>query len=304
MNVIFMGTPEFAVPSLKRIINSTHKVAAVFTQKPKPQGRGLELTKSPIHSIAYEHGITAHTPSTLRSDDVIDLINSINADIIVVAAYGFILPKSVLESKKYGCINLHPSRLPRFRGAAPLQHTIISRDKESSICIIQMDEGMDTGDILLQKDFNLPESPTLKWLHDYTSNEGGKMIVEVLDDYENMPHKPQSQNGVVLAPKLRKEDSKINWNQDAFEIEAKIRGYSAWPGSFISTNIGDIKIIEAVALEFSHNSIPSTILDKNLMIIACAKNALKLELIRNDSGKLVSISDFINGLRGQKISII
>lgn len=298
MNVIFMGTPEFAVPSLFEIINSEHNISAVFTQKPKPKGRGLDIVKSPIHMLAEKHNLEIYTPSSLRTQETLDLIKSINADIIVVAAYGFILPSSILESKKYGCINLHPSRLPRFRGAAPLQQTIISRDTESSICIIQMDEGMDTGDILMQRDFDIPEFATLKWLHDYTSSIGAKMILDTLNQYSKIIPKPQNKEGIVIAPKLSKEDAKINWNDDAFNIEAKIRGCASWPGTFISTNFGDIKIIKAKPLNYNHKLKPSEIIELNSMIIACGQNALKIEKIRNSSGKTISISDFLNGING------
>lgn len=304
MKVIFMGTPEFAVPSLEAILHSGHEVSAVFTQSPKPKGRKLEITKSPVQIMAEEHSIPVFIPSTLRSEEIFKIIDNIEADIIVVAAYGFILPKSILECKKYGAINLHPSRLPKFRGAAPLQHTIMFQEEASSICVIQMDIGMDTGDIILQQDFTLTERASLQWLHDFTANEGAKMIVQVLNELPNIAHRPQSEAGISIAPKLSKEDAEINWNLDAFDIDAKIRACITWPGSYFLSNLGRIKLIATTPIAQSHNDKPGTIVDKKNLIIACGKNYLKLERIIAPSGKKISVKDFLNGISGKEFSVI
>jgi methionyl-tRNA formyltransferase len=295
-----MGTPDFAVPTLKALINSKHKVVAIFTQKPKPKGRGLEVTSSPIQIVAEEAKIPVYSPTTLKTEESFKMIDEIAADIIVVAAYGFIIPANILACKKYGCINLHPSRLPRFRGAAPLQHTIIEGDKESSICVIQMDAFMDTGDILLQKDFTLPPRPQLKWLHDYCAQEGAKMIVQTIDNIDSLKPAKQSVEGVKLAGKLRKEDGLIDFQMDAFEIDCRIRGTSAWPVSYFKSNIGDIKIIDAEPVILDHQESPGSMIDGQLLI-ACKKNALKINKLQAPGKKPLDSKDFFNGHRDFRI---
>jgi methionyl-tRNA formyltransferase len=314
VKIIFMGTPDFAVPTLMTLLNSDHQVTAIFSQKPKPKGRGMEVTISPIHMIANQYQLPIHSPTSLRNQEAFELINSIEADIIVVAAYGFIIPKNILESKKYGCINLHPSKLPRFRGAAPLQHTIIEGDNESSICVMQMDEGMDTGPILLEKHFELPKRPKLKWLHDYTSVEGAKIVLEVINNITNITPIKQNIVGVKYAPKLSKKHAFINWLDSANKIDAQIRGYAAWPGSFARSGDNIFKIIEAEPAELPSDTQadlpPGSIfeLHKNLHV-SCgiglsdkllgrvSSVALKILLIQPENKKPISGIDFINGYK-------
>ena len=293
-----MGTPYFAVPTLNSLITSSHEVTAVFSQAPKPKGRGMEVTISPVHNLAESYSIPIYTPSSLRNQETFEIINSIEADIIVVAAYGFIIPKNILESKQYGCINLHPSKLPRFRGAAPLQHTIIEGDEESSICVIQMDEGMDTGPILLQKDFTLPEKPTLKWLHDYTAGEGAKMILEAIDNIDRLAPCAQSNEGVVYATKLSKEDGFIDFGLSAEKICAKIRGCAVWPGSFARSDSNIFKIIDAEPIGAPSHLPPGSIFEseKN-MLVSCGNGVLKIISIQPENKKPISGQDFLNGYR-------
>ena len=297
MKVIFMGSPDFAVPSLKAIIESGHKVAAVFTQRPKPKGRGLKETKSAIHNLADQYNLPIYTPSSLRTIDVAEMVSGADADIIVVAAYGFIIPSNILYSKKYGSINLHPSRLPRFRGAAPLQHTIIEGDAESSICVIQMDEGLDTGDILLQKDFILPERSQVKWLHDYCAEEGAKLILEVLENIDSLKPIKQSTDNIKYAGKLSKEDGLIDWNLRALQLDAKIRGMSIWPGCYFKSNIGDIKIIDAEPLLLEYNEMPGKIIDPKNIIISCRSGALKINKLQLPGKSAMWAEEFINGYK-------
>ena len=298
-----MGTPDFAVPTLEHLIKSKHTVTAVFTQEPKPKGRGLEVSKSPVHIIADKNYIEVFTPKTLRNEETFENINSIKADIIVVCAYGFIIPKNILESKKYGCINLHPSKLPRFRGAAPLQHTIMEGDRESSICVIQMNEGLDTGDILIQKDFEIPVRASLKWLHDYTAEEGAKLVLSALDNYDRIRAVPQTEEGVLYASKLTKIDSFISFNIDAFKLDCKIRGMAAWPFSFFNTSLGEIKIIEAEPIYMEHNLSPGSVIDRENLIIACKTNAIKLNKIQLKNKNPINSKEFYNGYKNQEFFI-
>ncbi len=246
MDIIFMGTPEFALPTLKALNESKqHNIKAVFTAYPKSKGRGMKLTPSPVGEFAACFNLPVYTPKTLRSEEVQKQIHDIEADLIVVVAYGFIIPKSILYAKKYGCLNIHPSMLPKYRGAAPLQRVIITGEKETAVCIIQMDEGLDTGDILMSTRFSLEEDITLIDLHDKCAKIGADILLKTLQSINNLS--PISQDSlikdgkclidgrelddkVIYAKKLTKEEAEISWNEDAFVIDCKVRGSNPWPG--------------------------------------------------------------------------
>ncbi len=293
-NIIFMGTPAFGAPALELLIQE-HNVVAVFTSPPKPCGRRLQIQKTPIHQVAEKNNIQVYSPKTLRNEEVLRLINSIDADIIVVCAYGFIIPPKILEAKKYGCVNLHPSKLPRFRGASPLQHTIIEGDNTSAICIIKMDAGIDTGPILAQHDFVLPKRPALSWLHDYTAHNGADILSKAISSIEYITPVLQSTEGATYANKLSKEDSYINWKMSAEKIDSKIRGYVSWPGSITKSNLGDIKIIEARSISLNHNNNPAAILDHNDLIIACGEHAIQIDILQLPGKKTMDTRNFLNG---------
>ncbi|HJK87564.1 MAG TPA: methionyl-tRNA formyltransferase [Candidatus Megaira endosymbiont of Hartmannula sinica] len=264
MKVIFMGTPSFAVPILESIINSPdHELVAVFTKEPKKQNRGMKVIKSDVHqyiesyitnskdnsSSHNNNDIAIYNPKTLRTEDSYNLIKSIEADIIVVAAYGFILPKNILEMKKYGCINIHPSDLPKYRGAAPIQRTVINRDSKSSVCVMQMSEGMDEGDILLKEDIIIDnKNITSKQLHDSCAIIGGRLIIKFLNNINNI--KPTKQRGeVIYANKLTKEEGQINFEKHtASHIDAMIRGMNPWPGVYFYYRDTMIKIDETIII--------------------------------------------------------
>mgnify|MGYP001800871749 CR=1 FL=1 len=223
MKVIFMGTPDFAVPSLKALIESQDiEVTAVFSQRPKPKGRGYAAAKSPVQQLAEQHDIAVYTPKTLRKPAIQEQINQMPADIIIVVAYGFIVPPEVLNSKPKGCLNIHPSKLPRFRGAAPLQYTILHGDKETEICIMQMDEGLDTGDVLLKANLALDARVTLPELHDKCADIGAKLLLQTLRNYDDLTPQKQSEEGLVYAHKLEKHHGKIDWQQSAFAIDCQV----------------------------------------------------------------------------------
>ncbi|CAF2993514.1 unnamed protein product, partial [Rotaria sp. Silwood2] len=218
-------------------LHSTHhKVVAVFTQLPKSQGRGLKEIPSPVHKVALQYNIPIYTPTTLRSKEIVNLITAIEAEAIIVVAYGFLIPKAILESKKYGCLNIHPSSLPRHRGAAPLQHTIIAGDRTTAVSIIQMDEGFDTGDIILQHSFTLPTRITLPLLQAQCATIGATLLLNVLDNIGGLPRVVQNTENVTYAPKLKKEEGKIDWCDTAYKIDCKIRGMNPWPGVYFEYN--------------------------------------------------------------------
>ncbi|WP_016728149.1 methionyl-tRNA formyltransferase [Rickettsia sibirica] len=302
MKVIFMGTPEFAVPALKKLITH-HEVKAVFTQQPKAKGRGLNLAKSPIHQLAFEHQIPVYTPSTLRNDEIINLINKVNADIIVVIAYGFIVPKAILEAKKYGCLNIHPSDLPRHRGAAPLQRTIIEGDRKSSVCIMRMDTGFDTGDILMKEDFDLEERITLEELHNKCANLGAELLIKTLANIDNIVPITQPSDGVTYAHKLTKEEGKINWHESAYKIDCKIRGMNPWPGAYFSYNDKIIKILEAEYLNADHHCTSGTVISDKLEI-ACGSGILRVKKLQQESKKALNIEEFLRGTNILKDTVL
>lgn len=294
MNIIFMGTPQFALPTFAKLLNSGHRVVAVFTQRPKPKGRGMQETKSPVQLMAEEHGIPVHTPSTLRNLESFELISSIEADVIVVVAYGFIIPKSILDSKKYGCLNIHPSKLPKYRGAAPLQRTIMNGDSETAVCIMQMDEGLDTGDIILRKTLPLSPTVTLPELHDTLAEIGADLLLEALEDIDRLPRIRQASTDVSYAAKLTREESKINWYEPATVIERKIRGTNPWPGTFFEYQGKTFKVLEADCFDKEHEATPGEVISQGLEV-ACGHGVLAIKKIQQAGKKALYTEEFLRG---------
>lgn len=296
MKIIFMGTPEFSLPALMAIMNShNYRVVSVFTQESKPKGRGMKAAGSPVFDFAVENNIPIHTPKTLKGLEAMDLIDSIDADIIVVVAYGLIVPANILNSKKWGCLNIHPSKLPKYRGAAPLQRTIINGEKESAVCIMQMDKGLDTGDIILQKDFSLNNRVTFKELHDKCANIGAELLIEVLDKIDKLPRIKQQKCSASYAHKLSKQEGRVNWKEDAFEIDCKIRGMNPWPGVYFYHNGKMIKILEAEYTKRKHKSEIGTIINKNFEV-ACGRGTLIIKSLKPEGGGKMSAPSYLRGL--------
>ncbi len=290
-----MGTPHFAVPTLKNLIASdNHEVVAVFTAPPKAQGRGLVETLSPVHQLAAEHGIDVYTPASLKSDEITALVDSIESDIIVVVAYGFIITKAILGLKKYGCLNIHPSSLPKYRGAAPLQRTIINDEKETSVCIMQMDEGLDTGDIILQESFSLHNRITMQELHDKCAEIGARLLLQTLEHIDTLPRMPQSVEGLTYAHKLKKEESLIDWTQSARKIDCQIRGMNPWPGAYFTYDGKVIKILEAESEQFVHQFTPGTVINDKLSV-ACGEGVLHVKKLQQAGKSALSAAEFLRG---------
>ena len=235
MKVIFMGTPDFAVESLKAIYNAKYEIIGVVTNPDKPQGRGLKLTTSPVKQFALEKGLKVYQPIKVRNNqEFIEELKKSNPDIIVVVAYGKILPKEILEIPKLGCINVHASLLPKYRGAAPIQWAIINGDKKTGVTTMYMDEGMDSGDIILKQEVDIRDDETTGELWEELSKKGGKLLVETLKEIEKGTAPRTKQNGdFTLAPMLSKEMSKINWAaQDALQIKNLVRGLNPIMGAY------------------------------------------------------------------------
>jgi len=288
-----MGTSSFAVPTLLSLIRN-HQVQAVFTQAPKPAGRKMQMQLSPVHKIANYYSIPVYTPAKLRNYEPYQLIKIIEAELIVVCSYGLIIPSNILEAKKYGCLNIHPSKLPKYRGAAPLQRAIIDGEKSMSICIMQMDATLDTGDIILSADFPITENTTYPLLSEQCGIIGALLLEKTIHNIALLPRIPQGNEGVSYAHKLTKEEGEINWNKSAFEISCQVRGMNPWPGTFFNYNGQQIKVLAAEYVQKEHNFRPGYIIDNNLLI-ACKKDALRITFLQKPGSKKLPTAEFLKG---------
>lgn len=297
MKLVFMGTSEFAVPALKALHESKHEIVRVFTKPPSKANRGQKLHKSAVHEAAEELKLDVSCPTNLKNQETIEELESTKADIIVVVSYGHILRKNVLEMYKNGCLNIHPSSLPRWRGAAPIERTILNGDRKTSLCIIKMDEGLDTGDIILSKDVDIQKEETSKTLSEKMAKLGAECVVEALDNFTNLTPQKQSEEGVEYAAKLSKDESAINWQDDAEKIYRMVRGFNPWPYCNFSFKGEKVKIIEAECNPSQeHDSRPGEILD-NRMTIACGKGTISPTMLQKPGKKPVHIKDFLNGTK-------
>lgn len=284
MRVIFMGTPHFAVPALRALIASKHEVVAAYSQPPRPAGRGMKLTASPVQQLAEQHGIPVFTPTSLKTSEAQDQFRAHHADIAVVAAYGLLLPQPILDAPKHGCINIHPSDLPRWRGAAPLQRTIMAGDATTACCIMHMDAGLDTGPILLREPATLSRTANMADLHDAMAETGARMVLDVLAMIENGTARaqPQSAEGVTYAAKLTKADQWIDWTQPAQHILNQLRALPA----ITELNGEALKIFAAEPALGDASQPPGTVLDGQLRINAGDGQAIRLlELQRPSKGR-------------------
>jgi methionyl-tRNA formyltransferase len=313
MKIIFMGTPHFALPALEQMLHSSEQeVVAVFTQPPKAQGRGLKVTYSPVHHLANQYQIPVYTPQSLRSSAVYDLINTIEADIIVVVAYGLLVPLNIIKAKQWGCLNIHPSMLPKYRGAAPIQRTIINGESISAVCIIQMDENLDTGDIICQQDLPLPPRITYSELSAICATAGSKMLLQVLKQIDSLSRTKQSIDHISYAHKLTKEEGKVNWSESAYTIDCKIRGMNPWPGVYFTHAGKMIKIITAnyrlnqpVANQLANiQSVDGQTTDgqcqpgqliNDQAEVACGDGILQLMMIKPEGKAIMAAKDYLRG---------
>jgi methionyl-tRNA formyltransferase len=295
-----MGTPRFAVPILKALIESKDEVIAVVTQPDKPAGRGHKLTPPPVKELAERHGLLVLQPSKLKDPAFLGKLKELAPDIIVVAAYGKILPKEILDLPKHGCLNVHASLLPKFRGAAPINWAIISGEKETGITIMQMDEGMDTGDILLQEAVPIEPEETAGTLHDKLSSLGARLIVEALDllrEGKLVPRK-QPEEGVSYAPILKKEDGWIDFSRPAEELACLIRGLDPWPSAYTSFRGKRLKVFSPQVIEEVTKAPAGTIVGlKGGLIVATRRGLLRIKELQPEGKRRMSAEEFIRGYR-------
>ena len=305
LKIIFAGTPEFAAIALQALLNSPHQLIAVYTQPDRKAGRGLHLTASPVKELAQHYNLPVYQPASLKSETEQDILKQFNADVMVVAAYGMLLPSAVLTIPRLGCLNIHPSLLPRWRGAAPIQRTIFAGDKMSGVTIMQMDAGLDTGPMLLQKKYQLDIAETTQTLHDKLAAMGADALIETLALLEQNKIQPQIQDNeqTTYANKITKEEALIDWTQTAEEIEWAVRAFNPWPVAYTTWKNEPLRIWQAKALPTEKQAEPRTILQvsKDGLDIATAKGALRLLQVQLPGGKALAIADFFNAKHAELI---
>ena len=297
MKILFMGTPDFAVPSLQMLIDSPHEVVGVLTQPDKPQGRKQILTPPPVKSLALVHNIPVHQPTTLKNDAIADLLNETQPDLIIVVAYGKILPKYVLDFPRLGCVNVHGS-LPRWRGAAPIQWSVIAGDREAGVTTMKMAEGLDTGNILLVERTEIGAQETAGELFDRLAIMGAALLEKTVAQLEvqDMPGIPQDESQACYASMLDKEMAVIDWSKSAHEIDCLIRGLNPWPIALTTLDGARVKVY--AALPESGSGTPGTVLEsdaKHGLLIACGDGAMRITELQMVGGKRMSACDYLRG---------
>jgi len=301
-----MGTPEFAVPSLAELIANGYNVVRVYTQPPRPAGRGKKLRKSPVHQFAEIMGLPVETPESFRKPKIIDALEELNADVACVVAYGQILPQRALDAPVYGCLNLHASLLPRWRGAAPVQRAIMAGDAETGVQIMQMAKGLDTGDILLSETAAIKDTDTSASLTDRLSRTGASMWPRVLGALERESLSPVPQSGdATYAHKIDKAEARIDWNGTARKLDCHIRGLSPFPGAWCEIDGKRVKVhlCEYVEIDDTHGHPPGTALDDNLLI-SCALDAIRLITVQPAGKSKMTADEFLRGTevaKGKKL---
>ncbi|KKC38214.1 methionyl-tRNA formyltransferase [Devosia epidermidihirudinis] len=297
MRVIFMGTPDFSVPTLTEIVSSGHEVVAVYTRAPKPAGRGQEERKSPVHVAAEGFGIPVFTPRSLKGADEQGVFALHDADLAVVVAYGLLLPKPILDAPRLGCINLHGSLLPRWRGAAPIQRAVMAGDSQTGVMVMQMDEGLDTGAVGLGEVIPIGPDMTAGELHDTMMRVGADLMGRALAaiDRGSMDFTPQSEDGANYAKKIEKAEARIDWSRPAEEVHNHIRGLSPFPGAWFEIELGG-KPVRVKALRSTlgaGNGVPGTILGD--LTITCGTGAVRLTQVQREGKGAMDAATFLRG---------
>ena len=292
MRIIFMGTPDFSVPVLEALVDAGHDVVAVYSQPPRPAGRGKKDRPSPVQSKAEALGLTVRYPVSVRTEGALAEFQALNADIAVVVAYGLILPQSILDAPKKGCLNIHASLLPRWRGAAPIHRAIMAGDEETGVCIMQMEAGLDTGPVLSRHTVSIGESETTQQLHDRLSDIGATAIVDALAQVDRLDAQPQPNDGVTYAAKIEKSEAVIDWSKPAIEVDRLVRGLSPFPGAWFEMNGTRVKVLGSTLVE--HSGTAGCVLDDELTV-ACGEGAIRLTKLQRAGKSAQDAEQFLNG---------
>ena len=306
LRIVFAGTPDFAVPAL-RAAAQRNEVVAVYTQPDRPAGRGRGLTASPVKLEALKRGIDVLQPETLKSELSRDALRALKPDLMIVVAYGLILPQRILDIPRYGCWNVHASLLPRWRGAAPIQRAIEAGDTETGVCLMQMEKGLDTGPVLLEQRIAIGEHETGGQLHDRLAALGAQVLADgigLLRAGIRPVAKPQPTIGVTYAHKLDKAEAKLDWSQPADVLACKVRAFNPWPMAEAEVADERLRIHGAVALPLAHRAAPGTLLlaSRDGLDIACGEGALRIRVLQREGGKAITAADYLNARRDLVLS--
>lgn len=301
MRVLFMGTPDFAVSALEALIAAGHEICAVYTRQDTPKNRGMKMMPPPVKVTALTHNIPVYQPQTLRDPEVQSELIALRADVAVVAAYGRILPKEVLQAPKYGCLNVHASLLPKYRGASPINAAVLNGDTETGVTIMQMDEGLDTGDMLLKRSISIDENESVGSVHDRLAIIGGEAIVEalrLLEERGALNGEKQPADCDSYAKMIRTEDCAVSFNDSAFAVSCKIRAYDPFPGAYSFLGEDKLKLFSAKRTEVTGEGEPGTILkcDKNGLYVLCQNGeAVCIGEVQGAGGKRMAADAFFRG---------
>lgn len=297
MKILYMGTPDFAVLPLKKLIEAGHEIVGIVTREDKPKGRGMKVLMTPVKEVALSIGVSVYQPQTLKDGALMPLLEELSPEMIVVVAYGKLLPEYILNYPKYGCINLHGSLLPKYRGSAPIQHAVLNGDAVTGVTTMLMDKGMDTGDILLKKEVLIFENDTSESLFEKLSAVGAELLADTVEAIAMNQIKPipQDENEATYAPPIKKEDAKIVWNKPSLEILNLIRGSFSWPIAFTDSDIGRIKIYDAeIDCKKGQPGEVLELCDKGLKI-GTADSSILIKRFQVESGKRMSPVEYFRG---------
>lgn len=292
MRIIFMGTPDFSVPVLEALVDAGHDVVAVYSQPPRPAGRGKKDRPSPVQSKAEELGLTVRHPTSLRNEDALADFTAFQADIAVVVAYGLILPQAILDAPEKGCLNIHASLLPRWRGAAPIHRAIMAGDPETGVCIMQMEAGLDTGPVLTRHKVEIGARETTDQLHDRLSEMGADAIVSALAVLDDLVPTSQSADGVTYAAKIEKSEAAIDWTKSAVEVDQLVRGLSPFPGAWFEMNGTRVKVRGSDVVDGKGDA--GIALD-DALTVACGNGAIRLTKLQRAGKTAQDAEQFLNG---------
>lgn len=296
MRVVFMGTPEFSVPALQALVGAGHDVAAVYTQPPRPAGRGQQVRPSPVQAAAEALGLPVRHPASLKGADAQAEFAALGADVAVVVAYGLILPQPVLDAPRHGCLNIHASLLPRWRGAAPIHRAVMAGDAETGVCIMQMEAGLDTGPVLLRAATPIGAQDTTADLHDRLAAMGGALIVQALGRLGELVAQPQPDDGVTYARKIDKAEARVDWARPAPEVARLIRGLSPFPGAWCTMGGERLKLLRAVAVEDAGRAEPGTRLPGDGLRVACGGGAVDILHVQREGKRALPVAEALRGL--------
>ncbi len=298
MKIVFMGTPEFAVPCLQKLIDCGHEITGVFTQPDKPQGRKMILTPPPVKELALANGIKVYQPLKMKDGTAFEMLKEAAPDLVIVVAYGKILPKEMLDFPKYGCINIHASLLPKLRGSAPIQWSVINGLEKTGVTSMQMDEGLDTGDMLLKGEIEIGENDTAGDMHDKLSIVGAQILEDTIDALIKGELKPEKQNNdeFTYAPMLSKELSPIDWNLTAKEVHNRIRGLSPWPSATATLSGRKVKIHKSILVSETGKVAGEIVENGKRLVVSCGDGkCIEIITIQAEGKKAMSAADFMRG---------